>query len=101
TVLASTKQPTTPDVTGGIRASIAQVLAQIGERRDRVSRVMLGTTHATNAIVSRRDLGRVAMVRLGAPAATEYPPLSGWPADLTATALAGTAMLGGGHMVDG
>ena len=101
TVLASTKQPTTSDVTGGIRASIAQVLAQIGERRERVSRVMLGTTHATNAIVSRRDLGRVAMVRLGAPAATEYPPLSGWPADLTRTALAGTAMLGGGHMVDG
>ena len=101
TVIASTKQPTTPDVTGGIRASIAHVLGQIGDDRSRVSRVMLGTTHATNAIVSRRELGRVAMVRLGAPAATEYPPLSGWPADLTATALAGTAMLGGGHMVDG
>jgi N-methylhydantoinase A/oxoprolinase/acetone carboxylase beta subunit len=101
TVIAATKQPTTPDVTGGIRSGIAHVLEGLGEERSRVSRVMLGTTHATNAIVSRRDLGRVAMVRLGAPAATEYPPLAGWPADLTATALAGTAMLGGGHMVDG
>ncbi|WP_159500526.1 hydantoinase/oxoprolinase N-terminal domain-containing protein [Microbacterium sp. 18062] len=100
-VVASTKQPTTPDVTGGIRAGIAHVLAVLGEDRSRVSRVMLGTTHATNAIVSRRGLGRVAMIRLGAPAATEYPPLTSWPADLTATALAGTAMLCGGHMVDG
>jgi N-methylhydantoinase A/oxoprolinase/acetone carboxylase beta subunit len=101
TVIAATKQPTTPDVTGGIRSGIAHVLESLGDERSRVSRVMLGTTHATNAIVSRRDLGRVAMIRLGAPAATEYPPLAGWPADLTATALAGTAMLGGGHMVDG
>ncbi|MGO1920958.1 MAG: hydantoinase/oxoprolinase N-terminal domain-containing protein, partial [Microbacterium sp.] len=50
-VLAHTKRPTTDDVTGGIRASIADVLAAIGPERMRVSRVMLGTTHATNAIV--------------------------------------------------
>ncbi|WP_083587296.1 hydantoinase/oxoprolinase N-terminal domain-containing protein [Agrococcus sp. Marseille-P2731] len=100
-VLASTKQATTEDVTGGIRASIAAVLAQVGEDRSRVSRVMLGTTHATNAIVRGRGLGRVAMLRLGAPAATEYPPLLGWPAGLSATILAGSAMLGGGNMIDG
>lgn len=100
-VVARTKQPTTKDVTGGIRAGVANVLDAIGDDRHRVSRVMMGTTHATNAIVSRRDLGRVAMVRLGAPAATELPPLSGWPVDLRSSVLAGSAMLGGGHMVDG
>jgi N-methylhydantoinase A/oxoprolinase/acetone carboxylase beta subunit len=100
-VIAHTKQPTTDDVTGGIRASIAEVLQTPGLDRERVSRVMLGTTHATNAIVARRQLDRVAILRLGAPAATEYPPLTGWPTDLTAQILAGTAMLGGGHMVDG
>lgn len=101
TVLAATKQPTTPDVTGGIRNGIAHVLEELGEDRSRVSRVMLGTTHATNAIVSRRGLERVAAVRLGAPAATEYPPVTGWPADLVAAGIAGTAMVGGGHLVDG
>ncbi|CAN3700049.1 MULTISPECIES: hydantoinase/oxoprolinase family protein [unclassified Microbacterium] len=100
-VIAWTKQPTTADVIGGIRAGIAAVLAQLAEDRDRVSRVMLGTTHATNAIVARRGLDRVALVRLGAPAATEWPPLTGWPTDLSTQVLAGAAMLGGGHMVDG
>ncbi|WP_129662880.1 hydantoinase/oxoprolinase N-terminal domain-containing protein [Phytoactinopolyspora endophytica] len=101
TVIASTKQATTEDVIGGIRAGITRVLADIGDRRSQVSRVMLGTTHATNAIVSRRSLARVAVIRLGAPAATEWPPLTGWPADLSAGVLAGSVMLGGGHMVDG
>jgi len=100
-VLAHTKRPTTDDVTGGIRASIAEVLTAVGEKRTRVSRVMLGTTHATNAIVQRRALDRVAMIRLGAPAATEFPPLTGWPQDLAEMVLAGSAMVGGGHMVDG
>lgn len=100
-VLAHTKRPTTDDVTGGIRASIADVLAAVGPERTRVSRVMLGTTHATNAIVQRRALDRVAMIRLGAPAATEYPPLTGWPQDLADMVLAGSTMVGGGHMVDG
>lgn len=100
-VLAWTKRATTDDITGGIRAGIRDVLAAIGDDRSRVSRVMLGTTHATNAIVQRRQLDRVAMIRLGAPAATEYPPLTGWPDDLVRMVLAGSAMLGGGHMVDG
>lgn len=100
-VVASTKAPTSQDVTGGIRDGISKVLAELGPERSRVSRVMLGTTHATNAIVSRRGLNRVAALRLGAPAATEYPPVTGWPGDLVAAALAGSTMLAGGHMVDG
>lgn len=100
-VLAHTKRPTTDDVTGGIRASIVDVLTAIGAERSRVSRVMLGTTHATNAIVQRRALDRVAMIRLGAPAATEFPPLTGWPQELADMVLAGSTMVGGGHMVDG
>ncbi|MFL1427001.1 MULTISPECIES: hydantoinase/oxoprolinase N-terminal domain-containing protein [unclassified Nocardiopsis] len=101
TVIARTKQPTTDDVTGGIRAAIAAVLADLGGRRTDVRRVMMGTTHATNAIVGRRGLGRVAVLRLGAPAATGFPPLTGWPQDLRDSVLAGAAVLPGGHMVDG
>ncbi|MEV6347548.1 hydantoinase/oxoprolinase family protein [Actinoplanes sp. NPDC051851] len=100
-VLARTKAVTTPDVIGGIRAALSRVLADLGRDRSAVSRVMLGTTHATNAIARRRDLGRVAVIRLGAPAATAFPPLLGWPADLRETILAGVLLAGGGHLVDG
>jgi N-methylhydantoinase A/oxoprolinase/acetone carboxylase beta subunit len=101
TVLAWTKQPTTDDVTGGIRAAVEHVLAEVGPERPRISRVMMGTTHATNAVVSRRGLGRVAVVRLGAPASTEFPPLIGWPAELRDRVRAGAVTARGGHMVDG
>lgn len=100
-VLARTKQPTTEGVTGGIRAAMTQVLDALPGSREAVTRVMLGTTHATNAIVRRRDLGRVAVIRLGSPAATGFPPLTGWPASLKEAVLADTAVLSGGHMVDG
>ncbi|MEU8245920.1 hydantoinase/oxoprolinase family protein [Nonomuraea sp. NPDC048916] len=67
----------------------------------RVSRVMLGTTHATNAILERRNLGRVAVLRLGAPATTAVPPLCDWPGDLRKAVSAGEAIVPGGHYVDG
>jgi len=67
----------------------------------RITRVMLGTTHATNAILERRNLGRVAVLRLGAPATTAVPPLVGWPADLREVVSAGEAIVPGGHYVDG
>ncbi|KAB8193812.1 hydantoinase/oxoprolinase family protein [Nonomuraea phyllanthi] len=100
-VVAKAKRPTTPDVTEGLRAALDAVLAELGQGQDRVGRVMLGTTHATNAILERRNLGRVAVLRLGAPATTSVPPLSGWPDDLRAAVSAGEAIVPGGHYVDG
>ncbi|MFI7448763.1 hydantoinase/oxoprolinase N-terminal domain-containing protein [Nonomuraea sp. NPDC049714] len=108
-VIAKAKRPTTPDVTGGLRAALDAVLAELapyGTERgmaawSRVTRVMLGTTHATNAILERRNLGRVAVLRLGAPATTAVPPLSDWPADLREVVSAGEAIVPGGHYVDG
>ncbi|MEV0387867.1 hydantoinase/oxoprolinase family protein [Nonomuraea sp. NPDC050643] len=100
-VIAKAKRPTTPDVTGGLRAALDAVLAEQGAVRDRITRVMLGTTHATNAILERRGLGRVAVLRLGAPATTAVPPLSDWPDDLREAVSAGEAIVRGGHYVDG
>ncbi|TIC88912.1 hydantoinase/oxoprolinase family protein [Nocardioides sp. GY 10113] len=101
TVLAWTKQATTRDVTTGLGRAVEAVLAELGPRRSRVGRVMLGTTHATNAILERHDLGRVAVVRLGAPATTAVPPLQAWPADLRRAVLLDAVVAGGGHLVDG
>jgi N-methylhydantoinase A/oxoprolinase/acetone carboxylase beta subunit len=104
-VIAKAKRPTTPDVTKGLRAALDAVLTELAQTgvhgAARITRVMLGTTHATNAILERRNLGRVAVLRLGAPATTSVPPLSDWPDDLRKAVSAGEAIVPGGHYVDG
>lgn len=44
--------------------------------------VSFGTTHTTNAIIERKNLNKVGIFRLGSPATTAIPPLTGWPDDL-------------------
>ncbi len=100
-LLAKAKVPTTPDVTGGIRAAIDRVVTAGEFDLSRITHVMLGTTHATNAVLQRRDLRRVAVLRLGAPATFAVPPLSGWPEDLRGAISAGEAIVGGGIEFDG
>nr|WP_276582134.1 hydantoinase/oxoprolinase family protein [Cellulomonas sp. RIT-PI-Y] len=100
-VLAWTKQATSADVTTGLQTAVGAVLAAIGDDRERVGRVMLGTTHATNAILERRGLGRVGVIRIGAPATTAVPPLYSWPKELRDAALVDAVIVRGGHLIDG
>src|SRR5919106_4246337 len=81
-LIAKAKVPTTPDVSGGIATAISAILGDGAIFPERVGHVMLGTTHATNALLERRGLRRVAVVRIGGPATHAVPPLSTWPADL-------------------
>jgi N-methylhydantoinase A/oxoprolinase/acetone carboxylase beta subunit len=100
-LLSKAKVPTTPDVTGGIRAAIDEVIRGGGFDLARITHVMLGTTHATNAVLQRRDLRRVAVLRLAGPATFAVPPLSGWPEDLRSSISAGEAIVDGGIEFDG
>lgn len=99
-VLAKAKVPTTPEATDGIRAAIATVLAFPGAA-GRVAHVMVGTTHATNAVIERRGLRRVAAIRIGAPATTSIPPLATWPRDSRAAVVVDTTVVRGGSEYDG
>jgi N-methylhydantoinase A/oxoprolinase/acetone carboxylase beta subunit len=99
-LLAKAKVPTSPDVTAGIRAAIDRVLAGDVDA-GRITHAMLGTTHATNAVLQRRDLRRVAVLRLGGPATFAVPPLSGWPADLREAISVGETIVDGGIEFDG
>lgn len=100
-VLAKTKQPTSRDVTGGVRAAIAAVTAELGLERSRITHVMLGTTHATNAVLERRRLHQVAVLRVGAPSSLAVRPLFGWPDDLVAAVGGAAAVVRGGFEYDG
>jgi N-methylhydantoinase A/oxoprolinase/acetone carboxylase beta subunit len=100
-LLAKVKHPTTPDVTTGILSALKLVLGQLDGAARQVRHVMLGTTHATNAILERRNLNRVATLRLGGPATHSIPPLLGWPAELRAAISCGTAVVDGGVEMTG
>jgi len=100
-LIATTKVPTTPDITGGITAAIAAVLSAPGIEPGRISHVMLGTTHATNAVLERRSLRRIAVIRIGGPATRSIRPMFGWPRDLAAGIAAGTTIVDGGIEFDG
>jgi len=96
-VLAKAKSLTTQDVTGGIVEALDRVLEGSDVDPSRISMVSLGTTHTTNALIERRNLNKVGVFRLGAPATTAIPPLTGWPEDLK-EAIGGTNVV---HVVRG
>ncbi|MDR6954802.1 N-methylhydantoinase A/oxoprolinase/acetone carboxylase beta subunit [Ancylobacter sp. 3268] len=101
TILRSIKTPTTADVTAGVKNALAHVLGGAdGAVRD-VRAVMIGTTHFTNAVIERRGLSRVAVIRIGLPAASSIPPLADWPDDLRRAVEGPVFLLEGGHEFDG
>jgi N-methylhydantoinase A/oxoprolinase/acetone carboxylase beta subunit len=100
-LVAKVKRPTTPDVTTGILSALESVLRHVEDAAPKVSHVMLGTTHATNAILERRNLNRVAAIRLGGPATHAIPPLSSWPVDLKAAISCGETIVDGGVEMTG
>ena len=100
-VIAKAKVPCTPDITGGIVAAIDAVLRAPDVEPDRITHVMLGTTHATNAVLERRNLRRVAVIRIGGPATHSIRPMYEWPRQLAATVSAGAVIVEGGIEFDG
>lgn len=99
--LSTVKVVTTPDVTSGIHNALAKLLRASEVSRDAIQHVMLGTTHCTNALVERRSLLPVGLLRLANPAALALPPLSGWPQDLVQALDARIATVNGGYEYDG
>jgi N-methylhydantoinase A/oxoprolinase/acetone carboxylase beta subunit len=100
-VVLAVKSPTTQDVLGGVQESLRKLIAQDGPRVHAVDAVMIGTTHFVNAVVQRRDLVRVAAIRIGLPASASLPPMVDWPADLRRVVDPMVFMVEGGHEFDG
>jgi N-methylhydantoinase A/oxoprolinase/acetone carboxylase beta subunit len=100
-VLAKAKVACTPDITGGITEAIDAVLRAPGMDSRRITHVMLGTTHATNAVLERRELRRVAVIRIGSPSGHAVRPMYGWPADLAEAVCVDATIVGGGIEFDG
>ena len=100
-VIASVKSPTTPDVTTGIVNALQAILAASQLSPHTIRYAMLGTTHCTNAIVTRQGLTAVGVIRLGAPATLSVEPLLTWPQDLRQMVCPQAFILHGGHEYNG
>lgn len=101
TPIAKIKTPTTADVTTGIYQAMSLVLNQTTLDRSQIKYAMLGTTHATNAVVERKRLNQVAVIRIGLPATSAIKPLTGWPEDLKNAIGNMQYLIHGGHEFDG
>jgi N-methylhydantoinase A/oxoprolinase/acetone carboxylase beta subunit len=98
-VMHAVKTPTTRDVTSGVTDALRKLL-EAGAPAS-VDAVMIGTTHFTNAVVQRRDLTRVAAIRIGLPSGASLEPFIDWPEDLAGLVRGEVVMLEGGHEFDG
>lgn len=100
-LIASGKTSTTADVEQGVCLAISTVLQKAGIPVESVSGLMIGTTQFTNAFIERRNLSRIGVIRIGAPATTAVPPLYDWPEDLIAAVGREGVIVGGGYEFDG
>ena len=99
-VVAAVKRPTSRDIYTGIMGAVDAVLEESGVDRALIGQAMLGTTQCTNAIVERKGLAPIAVLRIGAPASVGIPPMVDWDADIAAVCV-DSAIIGGGFEYDG
>ena len=99
-VAAEVKFPTSEDIYTGILGAVREVILLSGIKKEDIRQAMLGTTQCTNAIVERKHLAPIGILRIGAPATLSVPPMVDWEEDLSRIAT-GIAIIGGGSEYDG
>src|SRR5699024_1045071 len=100
-VVAETIVPTTDKVGEGINEALRKGLSLSSIPREQVNYAMLGTTHCTNAIVERKNLNNIAVVRIGAPATLAIKPLISVTNDLRDVLGRHVYVVRGGNEFDG
>lgn len=100
-IRAVAKTVTTTCIGNGIRTAVTEVLRLAEAPPPQVRFIAVGTTHLVNALIERRHLGPVGIVRICLPTGAAVPPLSGWPADLVDSIRASVHMVRGGYQFDG
>lgn len=100
-VRAWRKMPTTADVRSGIINAISELLGGSAAQREPVDSVMIGTTQFTNAVVERRKLLPVGVIRIALPATAGLKPFVAWPKDLENIVCGQVHLVRGGYQYDG
>nr|WP_113867057.1 hydantoinase/oxoprolinase family protein [Brenneria salicis]NMN91373.1 N-methylhydantoinase A/acetone carboxylase, beta subunit [Brenneria salicis ATCC 15712 = DSM 30166]RBP61787.1 hydantoinase/oxoprolinase-like protein [Brenneria salicis ATCC 15712 = DSM 30166]RLM30468.1 hydantoinase subunit beta [Brenneria salicis ATCC 15712 = DSM 30166] len=99
--ITTAKFPTSNDIYSSIERVIEQILMQSDILPEQIRYAMLGTTQCTNAIVERKGLDSVGLLRLSLPSSDSIPPLFGWSDQWRQTFGAHFYQLHGGYEFDG
>ncbi len=100
-IIAKTKQTTSLDISSGIENAIKNVLSQATILKEDIKYIMLGTTHCTNALVERKELNKIGVIRLALPASGAIPTMADFPRDLKSLLDKHVYMVHGGYEFDG
>lgn len=100
-LIYSVKSPTSLDIKTGIEKSLQQLLEGANIDKAKITHAMLGTTQCTNAIVERKKLAKVGVIRLGYPATASVLPYTAWPTDMIEKLSGNYAIAHGGYEYDG
>ncbi|KAB7667743.1 hydantoinase/oxoprolinase family protein [Bacillus sp. B1-b2] len=100
-VIQAQKTPTTLDVESGIFYALEGVLEKTDIDFHYIKSVMLGTTHATNAIIERKELAQIAVLRICLPAGQAIEPMFSWDESLKQAVGNRYYFLHGGSEFDG
>lgn len=100
-VIFSHKTSTTKDIITGIKNSLNEYSNKKVKNKKNIDAVMIGTTHFINAIVQRKNLNRVAALRICLPSSKSLPPFVDWPDHLVKYISGKFYLVNGGHEYDG
>ncbi len=99
-IVAKVKTPTTSDIATGFSQALKELLEKSTVDVTDIRALFLGTTHATNAILQKKDLYRVGLLRIAGHNPETLPPCFDWPEDLTQALFVGHVTVGGGYECD-
>ncbi|MFB7159138.1 hydantoinase/oxoprolinase N-terminal domain-containing protein [Lysinibacillus sp. NPDC056232] len=100
-LIHSVKSPTSLDIKTGIETALRNLLQESNIDKTKITHAMLGTTQCTNAIVERKKLAKVGVIRLGYPATASVLPYTAWPKDMIEKLSGNYALVHGGYEYDG
>jgi N-methylhydantoinase A/oxoprolinase/acetone carboxylase beta subunit len=99
-LLHSVKVATTHPLEKGFIACLKTLLSN-GVQKKEIKTIVVGSTHAMNALLEGKRLAKVGLIRLAGQKTELFPPTYDWPSSLIEKVLAGYEQVNGGYECDG
>jgi len=99
-IIFSCKMITTDPIDAGVETVMTQLFKNTEITPDQITGVFIGSTHAVNVILRRKDLFKVGVIRISGKSGACIESCFGWPQDLKNAVFAGAEIVDGGYYCD-